>query len=460
MSEHLSLDAPLIADVDVLVCGGGPAGIGAALAAARQGASTMLIEQQGCLGGVATSGLIGTWMGSYSRDGRYRVIEGIFKEIVDDLVAQGAAKPPTNDLEGGSAHSGYAPWHRGTVPFEFEPAKRLFDRMILDAGIQLRYFTTALYPRVEDDRIAGMFVASKAGIEYIRARTVVDATGDADVAYRSDCPMLIGLEEEGHKGWMPPASISYVLEDVDAKAFGDYCRAGDYRFRELIGKLRETNEWPFDESVFIGFELPNPKEYYIKVSPLPDAEGFDGTDPNILTRGMTDGRKAVETQIAILREHFPGFANARLTQTCPMVGVRATRRIVGQYKLSVEDARSGRSFDDTIALTGFHWDMAAPGSSQRMLHKVEMPLPYVEIPYRCIVPQGVENLLAPGRGLSADWDVVGPCRIMPAVFAMGQAAGTAAVMAVNSGQAMRDLDVPTLRQSLRDQGAIVDGPES
>lgn len=460
MSEHLSLDAPVIADVDVLVCGGGPAGIAAALTAARLGVSAMVIEQTGCLGGVATNGLIGTWMGSYSRDGRYPVIEGIFKEIVDELVAQGAAKPATNDLAGGSAHSGYAPWHRGTVPFEFEPAKRLFDRLVLDAGIRLRYFTTALYPQVADGRIQGLFVASKAGIEYIAAKIVIDATGDADVANRAGCPVLFGLEEEGHKGWMSPAGMSFTLEDVDAGEFGDYCRAGDYRFRELIARLRPLGEWPFDDDIFIGFELPNPKEYYVKVSPLPEPEGFDGTDPDVLTRGMTEGRKAVETQLALLRKHFPGFANARLTQTCPMIGVRVTRRIVGEYKLRVSDVLEGHPFDDTIALSGFHWDMATPGSAQRMLHKVQIARPYVEIPYRTIVPQGVDNLLAPGRALSADWDVVGPCRIMPAAFAMGQAAGTAAAIAARSGIAMRDVDVAALRDSLRAQGAIVDGPES
>ena len=284
MSERFTLDAPIVADVDVLVCGGGPAGIGAALAAARQGASTMIVEQQGCLGGVATSGLIGTWFGSYSRDGRYPVVEGIFKEIVDELVAQNAAKPPTNDPQGGSAYSGYAPWHKATVPFEFEAAKRLFDRLALEAGVSLRYFTSALYPRVENGRIQGMFVASKNGMEYIRAQAVVDATGDADVVYRAGCPVLIGLEEEGHKGWMTPGSISFVLEEVDAKAFGDYCRAGDYRFRELIGTLHEKGEWPFSDNIFIAFELPNPKQYYVKVSPTSTEQGFDGTDADALTR--------------------------------------------------------------------------------------------------------------------------------------------------------------------------------
>ena len=461
MSERLSVEAPTIADVEVLVCGGGPAGIGAALAAARQGASTMLIEQQGCLGGVATSSLIGTWFGSYSRDGRYPVIEGIFKEIVDTLVAQGAAKPPTNDQDGGSAYSGYAPWHRATVPFEFEAAKLLFDRMVLQAGITLRYFTSALYPKIEDGRIQGMFVASKSGIEFIRAQTVIDATGDADVAFRAGCPMLIGFEEEGHRGWMSPGAMSFVLEEVDAQAFGDYCRTGDYRFRKLIGDLRAQNAWPFDDTVFIAFELPNPKQYYVKVSPTTHEQGFDGTDPDILTLGMTKGRAAVQTMLGVLRQHFPGFAHARLTQTAPVIGVRNTRRIIGEYQVTVSDVRDGMIFDDTIALTGYHWDMATPTSAeQRMLHKVEIALPYAAIPYGCIVPQGIDNLLAPGRAISAEWDVLGPFRIMPAAFAMGQGAGTAAAMAAHSGGAMRDLDVAVLRERLRAQGAIVDGPES
>ena len=459
MSERLTFDAPIIADVEVLVCGGGPAGIGAALAASRQGARTMIIEQQGCLGGVATSSLIGTWFGSYSRDGRYPVIEGLFKEIVDRLVADGSAMPATNDLDGGSAYSGYAPWHRGTVPFEYEAAKRLFDCMVQEAGITLRYFTSALYPKIEDGRITGMFVASKSGIEFIRAQTVVDATGDADVAFRAGCPMLIGLEEEGHRGWMSPGAMSFVLEDVDAQAYGDYCRAGDYRFRDMIAHLREIGEWPYTDNIFIAFELPNPRRYYVKVSPTTHEQGFDGTDPDVLTLGMTKGRQEVHTLLNVLRKHFPGFAHARLSQTAPVIGVRNTRRIIGAYQVATSDVRDGRHFADTIALTGYHWDMATPGTEQRLLHKVEIALPYAEIPYGCIIPQTVDNLLAPGRAISAEWDVLGPFRIMPAAFAMGQGAGTAAAMAAHSGAAMRDVDVPALRQRLRDQGAIVDLPE-
>lgn len=458
-NQTFNCEAPVVGDVDVLVCGGGPAGIASAIAAARSGAKTMLVEGQGCLGGVATSSLIGTWFGCYSRDGSYPVIEGVFKEIVDELVRQGAAKPPTNDLNGGSAHSGYASWHRGTVPFEFEATKRLFDKMILDAGIRLRYFTQVLSPDLDGDRIRGMFLTSKAGVEYVRAKAVIDATGDADVAFRAGCPMLIGLEDEGHRGWMSPGALSFVVDGVDAKAYGDHCKASDPRFRDLIKDLRQNGEWPFSDDIFIAFEMPNPRQYYIKVSPTTQDEGFDGTDPDVLTVGMTRGRVAVQTLLEILRKHFPGFANAILAQTAPSFGVRSTRRIVGEYQVTVSDVRDGHHFDDTVALTGYHWDMATPKAEQRLLHKVEIALPYAEIPYRCMIPKGISNLLAPGRAVSAEWDVLGPFRIMPAAFAMGQACGTAAAMAADEGQAMRDVDVVRLRQALLDQGAIISGPD-
>jgi hypothetical protein len=175
---------------------------------------------------------------------------------------------------------------------------------------------------------------------------------------------------------------------------------------------------------------------------------------------MVEGRRAVKILLDILRRHFPGFADARLTQTSPVFGVRTTRRIVGEYKVTVGDVLEGKLFDDTIALTGYHWDMATPGTEQRLLHKVNISLPYAAVPYRCIVPQGIDNLLGPGRAVSAEWDVLGPYRIMPCVFAMGQGAGTAAAMAVRDGVAMRDVDASALRDSLRAQGAIVDGPES
>ena len=445
--------AQVIASVEVLICGGGPAGIAAAVAAARQGARTMLIESQGCLGGVATSGLIGVLMGSWSRDGKYPVVAGIFDEIVDRLAEQGGAIPARNDVPNSTRYAGYAPWHGRTVPIEFEAAKRVFEDIVLESGVRLRYFTNALEVKVKGNEITGVFSHSKSGIEYIKSQTVVDATGDADIAARAGCPMLLGLEDEGHKGWMSPASLSYVVENVDYQAFEAYCRAGDYRFRELIDKLKKKNEWPYG-NIFIGFEMPTPTRFFIKVEPK--LEGFNGLDADELTLGMVEGRKRVQEQLEILKKYFSGFEHARLVQTAPVMGIRATRRIVGHAKVKVDDISNGVSYPDTIALSGYHWDMATPGDQeQRMLLKVDYGKPYTEIPYRCMLPKKIVNLIVPGRSVSAEWDAMGVLRIMPACFAMGQAAGTAAAMAARTGMPFSTLDIEELKQVLTSQGAIL-----
>lgn len=455
MFETLHLEARKEFDVDTLVCGGGPSGIAAAIAAARGGAKTMLIEREGCLGGVATSGLIGVWLGSYSRDGRLPVIEGIFSELVDRLVAVGGAKPAADDVPGGTRYAGYAPWHGRAVPFEFEAAKRVFEAAVLEAGVQLRYFTTTVAPKVEGGRIDGVFVYSKSGLEYIRAKAIVDATGDADIVSQAGCPVLLGLEDEGHKGWMSGPSLSFIVDNVDYSAYEAYCRAGDYRFRELIGTLKDAGEWSYD-NIFIAFETPTPTRFFLKVGP--GLDGFNGLDADELTKGMVACRQIAVEQLHAIRKHFPGFGDVTLSHTSPVMGIRSTRRIVGEYKLTVDDVQSGARFSDTIGFSGYHWDMATPGNKeQRMLNREPYGEEWTEIPYRIMVPQNIGNIIAPGRSVSAAWDVMGILRIMPACFAMGQAAGVAALSVINDGT-FRDVNIEELRSQLRANGAIVDAP--
>lgn len=443
-------EVPVIAEVDVLVCGGGPAGTGAAAAAARQGAETLLVERTGCLGGAGTNSLVGIWLGSYSRDGAYPVVGGVFTEIVNAMIAEGAASPAGQDPPG-SRHIGFAEWHSRTIPFEFEVCKRICESVVLEAGARLRYFTWVVGPRKTGDRIEGVFVHSKNGLEFIRAKTVIDTTGDADIAYRAGCPFDKGRAEDG---LMSPASILFKVEDVDYQTFEDYCRStGDVRLRDIVAKIKAKGEWPFPFEIIIALEMLHRGNYIVNTL---RQVGIDGTDADSLTHGMVDGRRQAKQLFDLMRRYVPGFAGARLTRTAPVIGIRDTRRIVGDYRITVNDLVESRSFDDTIALSGYQWDMADPKEPSRQeMHGTETRQPYAEIPYRSLLPQGVDNLIVAGRSLSTEWQALGPLRIMPACFAMGQAAGTAAAMAVETNVGMRDVDVAMLHASLVDQGAIL-----
>ena len=454
IKERMIIDAPVIPNVDVLVCGGGPAGIGAAVAAARQGARTMLIEQQGCLGGVATNALVGVWLGSYSRDGAYPVVGGIFTEIVNRLVENGSAIPASEDVTGGSRHVGYASWHGRTVPFEFEPCKQVCEQLALEAGVHLRYFTHMAYPQVKKGQITGTFLYSKNGMKFVRANIVVDATGDADVAFRAGCPTVKGRLKDG---LMSPATLIFVVEDVDSHAFEHYCReTGDVRFRKVIRELKQKGKWPFPFEILICCELPRRGRFVINTL---RQTGIDGTNTDDLTRGMIEGRQQVLELMEILRQVIPGFTNARIVQTGSILGIRDTRRIVGEYEVSVEDITQGRHYQDTIALSGYQWDMADPTRpSYQSMKGVKVALPYAEIPYRSLLPQRISNLIVAGRCMSAAWDALGPLRIMPACFAMGQAAGNAAVLALTEGKNLRCVDIKLLRENLLKQGAILAPP--
>jgi hypothetical protein len=458
MLQQFSSDVPIVDHADILVCGGGPAGTAAAITAARSGLKTILIEQFGNLGGAGTNSLVGVWLGSWSRDGAFPVIAGIYREIEQRLVHEGGGIAAEDDVPSASPHVGFAPWHGRATSFEYEPCKRILEQMALEAGVSLRYFTSMVSPKVKDKRVDGVFIHSKNGLEYISANVVVDATGDADVVYRAGCEVLVGLEDEGKKGWFPPSSLLPVFEDVDTKAIKRYCdETGDFRFIEKIKQIEAQENWPFFNKIFIVCTLPQKGRVFIN-SPMGIAN-LNGLDALELTSAMVTGRRHAAQLEGIVRRHMPGFEQARLVQTASVLGVRTSRRIVGEYKATVDEARCGVHYDDVIALTGYHWDMHAPNGtgpfSQRMLHKVEMSKPYIEVPYGIMVPKGIDNIIAPGRAVSVEWDVMGPIRIMPCCFAMGQAAGLAATLAIAKGCAFRDVDYKSLQKSLKEQNAIL-----
>lgn len=452
-TEQMRAEAAVIDELDVLVVGGGPGGIGAAVAAARRGMRTMLIERHGCLGGVATNCLVGIWLGSYSRDGVYPVIGGIFDEIVERMAEEGGAIPARQDVASGTRHLGYASWHGRTVPFEYECCKRVTEQMVLEAGVRVRYFTNMIAPKVTGTRIDGTFVHSANGVEYVRAKAVVDASGDGTVACLAGCPMVKGRPEDG---LMSAPTLIFVVEDVDSQAFERHAReTGDVRFRQAIEQYEKHAPWPFAFRHINCCEMPRRGSFFINTGQV---VGIDGTNADDISRAMVEGRRQALALMGILKQIVPGFEQARLTHTASMLGVRDTRRIAGRYWVTAADVMGGVSYDDTVALSGYQWDMADPKEpSKQHMEGKKITRPYAEIPYRSLLPQKIENVIVAGRSVSCDWDVLGLFRIMPACFAMGQAAGTAAAMALSEKVAMADVNITELRRCLVEDGAILSG---
>ena len=253
---------------------------------------------------------------------------------------------------------------------------------------------------------------------------------------------------------MSATGLILMVDGADSQTFEEYCcGTGDMRFRAMISKLKQEGQWPFAFETMVCAELVRRGCFMINTLLL---AGIDGTNANDLTRGMIEGRQEAQILFDIIRRYVPGFTMSRLVQTSPVLGVRDTRRIRGLYEVSVQDIREGKHYRDTIALSGYQWDMADPKrpSHQRM-NSTEISLPYTEIPYRCLVPQGIDNLVVAGRCVSCDWDALGVLRIMPACFAMGQAAGTAAAKAAQKDVALAALDTDQLRAVLQRQGAIL-----
>jgi hypothetical protein len=451
---NFSREIPTSGPYDLVVCGGGPAGVPAALAASRAGLKVLLVEATGALGGAGTSAGVSHLLGARcARDGT-PCVAGIFDEVVNDLVARGGAiDPATIPAEK------YPPfgWNRGLavgVPFDPMAMATLLDEKMLAAGVDVRLCTSGVDAVVDGNRITHVVVFNKSGLQAVPVMAVVDATGDADVAARAGCEVVKGRPEDGA---MAPSTLMFHVDQVDQDALSaDIYRKDSPRFVELIAELRAKGEWVFPYEIFISVQLHEKGTLMINTTRLC---GVDGTDGASVSRAMMQGRQEVQSLFALMRKHFAGFANARIRMVAPTLGVRETRRIVGDWVYRVEDLLAARDFPDTIGFSGYGWDLPDPKRpSYQPMHeqRIHMPRPYTPIPYRVMVPRPVTNLVCPGRAISVERDVLGPLREQGPCYAMGHAAGVAAVQVVRCGCAFADVEAGALRAELRRQGAIVD----
>ena len=454
---QFSIDAVQIGEYDVIVTGGGPAGTGAAVAAARDGARTLLVESTGCLGGMGTAGMVAMFLGGLKErraKGFHPAVGGVYRELIDRLAGDEEA---CGEGEAFSDLIELAFW-KDHVIFDVEACRRHLDAIVLDAGVDLLLFTSAMHPQVVDGRIQGVFLFNKAGVSYAGTKMLVDCTGDADMAHRAGFDTVKGRRDTG---LMTPATITHHWENVDtaalAKSVADH---GDKRFRWLVKDMRAKGLWRWDEDIAIFFPSLREGVVYENTRRYIDV---DGTDPRDLTetiiRGRRDGWDYLET---VLRPHVPGFATARLRRTPELVGIRETRKIVGEYTLTEKDCIDATHFHDTIALTGYGWDLPDPKkpSVQPFQSKndgvdVVIGKPFTEIPYRCLVPRGSENLLVAGRCISVEGQALGPVRVMAPCFAMGEAAGTAAALSAARPCSVRELSVADVQERLIERGAVL-----
>jgi hypothetical protein len=417
-----SSDAPLV------VVGAGPAGCAAALAAARMGAEVWLIERYGFPGGMATMGLVHPWMTYYAGD--KQIIGGVFAEVVERLKLQSAF---TDSSHFSQRHHCFDP----------EALKQILLDMLVEAGVKLLLHSLLIDAQAEAGRITRLVVASKSGIEELRPQLVIDASGDGDVAAWAGAAYEKGRAEDG---LMQPMTLHFRMAHVDVTRMPS---------REEINQIYETaklaGEIDCPRENLLWFDTTISDQIHFNTTRV---NRVDGTSRDDLTRAEIESRRQTQEIVRFLQRRVPGFEKAILVQTAPQIGVRETRRIVGEYMLTAEDVLGARKFDDGIALSSYPIDVHNPagtGTVIRYLPEGE----YYSIPYRCLIPRQMAGLLVAGRPISATHDAHASARIQAVCYATGQAAGVATALALGEGLEPRQVKVGKLQEALRSQGAIL-----
>lgn len=412
-------ETPVLAETQVLVVGGGTAGVSAAVAAAREGADVMLVERYGQLGGLATGGLIILLL-TLDDGAGHPVVAGLCQELTERLQSRGAAVAPPRD-EWNSPDPALVKqyerwglvWGKGphrvrySVAYDGEEAKFALAQMVTEANVRLLLHSWACDPLIDDGRLRGVAFQGKSGRFAILADVVVDTTGDGDVY------ALSGARFEREKVfpwlWFRMGGVGDVEASIDAKGW----------FFRTPGEGRVLFPWGATGRI---------------------ERQIDATNPEDLTYAELECRKMVMEEAAQLKRELPGFANAHICDVATQLGITESRRLAGEYVLSRDDA--DKRFDDTIAVTG-NWT------------KYET---IYSIPYRSLLPRELDNVIVAGRCISVDHRVHHSTKEIPPCMATGEAAGIAAAMASSARSSVKRIDVANLRTRLRARGAIVDPP--
>jgi glycine/D-amino acid oxidase-like deaminating enzyme len=415
---------------DVLVVGSGSAGATAAIAAARLGAQVLLVERYGFMGGISTQ-VLDTFYGFYTPGKTARkVVGGLPDEVVAALMDQNAALLRPNTYGAGQG-----------ITYDPETLKTVWEGLAQQAGVRLLFHTFVMDAIVEDGRVCGVVAANKAGLFKLLAQAVIDASGDADVAAAAGVSY-----ESARDGPVQSLTTTFRLVNVDVPAARQVSKA----------ELHQRMQAAIDSG---SYRLPR-KEGSVHITPLPGVmatnmtrvTGVDPTEPEALTQAELEGRRQALEYARFLVEQVPGYENARLGGLSTQIGVRESRRIFGEYRLTRQDVLAARKFDDAVAQCGAPIEEHHAGQDTRWEYLPEGET--YHIPYRCLLPKAVEGLLVAGRCLSADHDAHASVRSMGQCMALGQAAGAAAVLAVKAGCTPRSISISHLQEMLRGLGAL------
>lgn len=418
---------PQIADVDVLVCGAGPAGIGAAIMAARLGVSVMIVEAQGCLGGIATAGMMSHWGGRSSSK--------IMPEIWD-LTYEKSKDIGWTQINGCGKDTIY-----------HDVQKIVLEEMFQKEHIKVLYYTLVCKAVVEDGSIIGVIVENKSGRGFIKAKQVIDSTGDGDVAASAGVPYFKGRETDGR---MQPCTIMFNVGgvDFDKAVFPPSFETTIYTEKgELQALSKEL--LPFPAGHVLLYRQPMPGTVCCNMT---NAIEIDGTDGESLTKGVFTCRSQILPIVKFLREYVPGYENCWLMSSASLIGVRETRHFEGLETLSKDDILEAKYCDNWVVRRGwFNFDVHnLTGSSldkTGVQHEWKQNNEY-SIPYGCLLPKGVEGLLLSGRNISGSHMAHSNFRIMSVCIAIGEAAGVAAALSVKRGLKLSQVNVKEIQKYL------------
>ncbi|MBA3595395.1 MAG: FAD-dependent oxidoreductase [Polaromonas sp.] len=436
---------PVYGEFDVVVIGGGPAGLAASVSAAKHGARTLLVERYGFLGGMGTAGGVTNFAGLYGRRNgeMQQVVHGVVDDLLERIDALGGLNQPQDGMLGRIRVRSY----------DVSAYKCAADQMLLSAGVHLLFHAWAAAVVMDGPCIAALVVETKSGRQAIRAQRFIDCSGDADVAYFAGVPFELG---DGHGSALFPSTM-FRIGHVDAPralaAVGEFSAINKLMDES---ELREPGRYRFARKGAILRPNKNPTEWRANVTQIRNAAGMamDATDARQLSEGELEGRRQIMEYFRFLKNEVPGFEQSAIVDIAPQVGIRETRRVCGDYALTGEDILSSARFDDVIGINAWPMEMHVDGAISWGFPRDEQRA-FNDLPWRMLTNSTVPNLLVAGRCASMTHEGQSAARASGGCFVMGQAAGTAAAL-LASGQLFAGIDIAMLQGQLSQDGAYFD----